>query len=169
VGFGLPNQPNGPSSPSVTKTATAPASPAATAMRRGRLSATPYTPTMTGTSAAPSIWPSAAHGEAEHPGRAAVTPDPGNGRHHQQQVSSQRRMAGQVQATVVMHWAGLDPGAHHGQDGHQRHARSAPQRRDSLTTLLMPITRSVSRQQAGGIVAAQAGELPRRDYPLLPV
>ena len=61
VAFGPPNQPNGPCSPSVTKIAAAPASPAATAMRRARVSATQYTPTMTGTSAAPSIWPTAAH------------------------------------------------------------------------------------------------------------
>jgi hypothetical protein len=33
----------------------------------------------------------------------------------------------------------------------------------------MPITRSVSRRQADVIVAAQAGELLRWEYPLLPV
>jgi hypothetical protein len=38
-----------------------------------------------------------------------------------------------------------------------------------MTTLLMLITRSVYRQQAGVIVAAQAGELLRWEYPLLPV
>jgi hypothetical protein len=31
----------------------------------------------------------------------------------------------------------------------------------------MPITRSVYRQRADAIVAAQAGELLRREYPLL--
>jgi hypothetical protein len=43
------------------------------------------------------------------------------------------------------------------------------QRRGSLTALLMPITRSVYRRRAGVIVAAQAGELLRWEYPLLPV
>ena len=46
---------------------------------------------------------------------------------------------------------------------------ASSQRRGSLTTLLMPITGSVSRQRAGVIVAAQAGELLRWEYPLLPV
>ena len=76
VAFGPPNQPNGPSSPSVTKIAAAPASPAATAMRHGRVSATQYTPTMTGTSAAPSIWPSAAHPTAP----ATASPSTSTGR-----------------------------------------------------------------------------------------
>jgi hypothetical protein len=35
--------------------------------------------------------------------------------------------------------------------------------------LFMPITRSVYRRRPGVIVAAQAGELPRWQYPLLPV
>ena len=46
---------------------------------------------------------------------------------------------------------------------------ASSQRRGSLTTLLMPITRSVYRQRARVIVAAQAGELLRWEYPLLPV
>ena len=40
---------------------------------------------------------------------------------------------------------------------------------DSLTTFVMPITRSVYGQRAAAIVAAQAGELLRWEYPLLPV
>jgi hypothetical protein len=43
------------------------------------------------------------------------------------------------------------------------------QRPRSLTTLLMPITGSVSRRRASVIVAAQAGEVLRWEYPLLPV
>ena len=46
---------------------------------------------------------------------------------------------------------------------------ASSQRRGTLTTLLMPITRSVYRQRAGAIVAAQADELLRWEYPLLPV
>jgi hypothetical protein len=46
---------------------------------------------------------------------------------------------------------------------------ASSQRRGSLTTLLMPITRSVYRRRASAIVAAQADELPRWQYPLLPV
>jgi hypothetical protein len=46
---------------------------------------------------------------------------------------------------------------------------ASSQRLGSLTTLLMLITGSVSRQRAGVIVAAQAGGLLRWEYPLLPV
>ena len=111
----------------------------------------------------------AAHGQPEYSDRMAVAPDQGEGGHCQQQISGQRRMTGQVQATVVVHRVGLDVAPTTASAVTSMTPAAFSQRCGSLTMLLMPITRSVYRQWAAAIVAAQADALPRWEYPLLPM